>query len=157
MQMLLLIWHMREGIRVRCDDNDDVMKIRITMTMTMTTPWITPTVMVITTMAMAVALFFLSQLRSVFRTVRKSCNPGAGTPVLSQRNCGGQSKSGEKCTSMSGLAHRGDFTHLPYHSSRLVANQMCLARKRAAMAPTWRVAATRVFALPQAKRVAYTD
>ena len=108
-------------------------------------------------MALAMARFVLSHLYSNSRTVRKACNPGAGTPVLSQRNCGRQSKSGQKCTSMSGLAHRGDFTHLPYHSSRLVANQMCLARKRAAMAPAWRVAATRVFALPQAKRVAYTD
>ena len=78
MQMLLLIWHMREGICVRCDDSDDVLKIRITMTMTMTTLWITPSVMVTTTMAMAVALFFLSQLNFLsFRTVRKACNPGA--------------------------------------------------------------------------------
>ena len=72
MQMLLLIWHMREGICVRCDDSDDVLKIRITMTMTMTTLWITPSVMVLTTMAMAVALFFLSQLCSVFSDCPKS-------------------------------------------------------------------------------------
>ena len=59
--------------------------------------------------------------------------------------------------SMSGLAHRGDFTHLPSHYNRLVTNQPRMPRKRAAKAPTWRAAATRVFALPQAKRATDTD
>ena len=68
--MLMFVWQLRDGVRVRCDDNDDVMKIIMKMTMTLTTLWITTTVMMITTMAKAVALFFLSQLRSVCLTVR---------------------------------------------------------------------------------------
>ena len=48
------------NVRVKCDVNDDAMKIILKMTMTLTTLWITTTVMMITTMAKAVALFFLS-------------------------------------------------------------------------------------------------
>ena len=64
-----------------CDDYDHALEKIRSMTMTMTTPTKTMTIMMIMTMAMAMALFFLSQLRSDCRTVRKSCNPGAGAPV----------------------------------------------------------------------------
>ena len=55
--MLLFVWQLREGVRVRYDDNDDVMKIIMKMSMSLTTLWITTTVMMITTMAKAVTLF----------------------------------------------------------------------------------------------------
>ena len=55
--MLMFVWQLREGVRVRYDDNDDVMKIIMKMSMSLTTLWITTTVMMITTMAKAVTLF----------------------------------------------------------------------------------------------------
>ena len=54
--MLMFVWQLRDGVRVRCDDNDDVMKIIMKMSMSLTTLWITTTVMMITTMAKAVTL-----------------------------------------------------------------------------------------------------
>ena len=64
-----------------CDDYDHALEKIRSVTMTMTTPTKTMTIMMIMTMAMAMALFFLSQLLSDCRTVRKSCNPGAGATV----------------------------------------------------------------------------
>ena len=55
--MLMFVWLSQDGMRVRCDDNDDVMKIIMKMSMSLTTLWITTTVMMITTMAKAVTLF----------------------------------------------------------------------------------------------------
>ena len=55
--MLMFVWLLQDGMRVRCDDNDDVMKIIMKMSMSLTTLWITTTVMMITTMAKAVTLF----------------------------------------------------------------------------------------------------
>ena len=55
--MLVFVWQFQEGVRVRYDDNDDVMKIIMKMSMSLTTLWITTTVMMITTMAKAVTLF----------------------------------------------------------------------------------------------------
>ena len=55
--MLMFVWQLRDGVRVRCDDNDDVMKIIMKMSMSLTTLWITTTVMMITTMAKAMTLF----------------------------------------------------------------------------------------------------
>ena len=55
--MLMFVWLLQDGMRVRCDDNDDVMKIIMKMSVSLTTLWITTTVMMITTMAKAVTLF----------------------------------------------------------------------------------------------------
>ena len=59
--MLMFVWLLQDGMRVRCDDNDDVMKIIMKMSVSLTTLWITTTVMMITTMAKAVTLFLFIQ------------------------------------------------------------------------------------------------